>query len=212
MKNSSRPRNSKFRFRSALEPFHVNDVELLHLLPPPSSYASEELNRPSEINDPWESEPLTTPQYDLQRTISGTQASDTENWAATENALTEPPPCRKVIKALETLIRDIDQQHHVPPQWSHVRPWLLSATQHTPCARPDTTSTKTSLTQLEVPPAVRRYLAASRHGSWDDETRKAARTVRTWVGYDIIAKSVTEVDAAKKAKDTDDVWHSWWAV
>jgi hypothetical protein len=119
-------------------------------------------------------------------------------------------PQRKVVKALETLIRDIDHQHHIPPRWGHVRPWLLSATRYTPCTRHDTTNT--SFTQLEVPPAVRRYLAASRHELWDDETRKAARTVRTWVGYDVIAKSVMEVDAAKKAQDTDDVWHSWWAV
>jgi len=167
LRNLPRPRSSMFRFRSTPEPSHGDDMELQQLLPPASTNVSEEPDGRTGIDNTWVSETLTTPPYDLQRTISGFQASDTENWAATENAWTEPPPCRKVIKALETLIRDIDQQHHVPPQWSHIRPWLLSATQHTPCARPDTTSTKTSLTQLEVPPAVRRYLAASRHESWE---------------------------------------------
>ena len=55
-------------------------------------------------------------------------------------------------------------------------------------------------------------MAALRHGSWDDDSRKAARTVRTWIVYDVIAKSVVEVDEEEKSKATDDVWHSWWAV
>lgn len=212
IKNSSRSRNSKFRFRSGPEPSHDDGVELQHLLSLLPSRTSEDPDGPAGIDNTWVSEPLSTSEVDLQDIISGTQGFDSGDWEATDIALTEPPPGRKVVKALETLIRNIDGQDHIPPRWSHVRPWLLSATRHTPCARPNTTNTNTSFTQLEVPPAVRRYLAASRHGSWDDETRKAARVVRTWVGYDVIRKSVMEVDAAKKAKDTDDVWHSLWAV
>jgi hypothetical protein len=214
-----RPRSSMFRFRSTPEPSHDDDVELQQLLPPFSRDLSGDPNIPTESDSELGSDHLTTSLDNLLETISGTRGSDTEDWEGANdtgdweganNAFTEPPPHRRVVHALNTLIQDIDQQDHTPPRWSHVRPWLLSATQHTPCARPDTTNT--SFTQLEVPPAVRRYLAASRHKSWDDETRKAARTVRTWVGYDVIAKSVMEVDAAKKAKDTDGVWHSWWAV
>jgi hypothetical protein len=221
IKNSSRPRNSKFRFRSGPEPSHDDDVELQHLLAPSTMNASDDLDIQTDFNDALGSEHPAPAFDDLFRIISGTHESatgdweggnDTGDWEGANKALTEPPPHRRVVHALNTLIQDIDHQDHTPPRWSHVRPWLLFATQHTPCARPNTTDTNTSFTQLAVPPAVKRYLAASRHESWDEETRKAARTVRTWVGYDVIAKSVMEVDAAKKAKDTSDVWHSWWAV
>jgi hypothetical protein len=196
-------------------------MELQQLLPPFSRDLSEDPNIPTETDSERGSEHPATAFDDVFEIISGTHESDTRDWEGANDtgdwegandAFTKPSPHRRVVYALNTLIRDIDLQHHMPPRWSHVRPWLLSATQHTPCARPDITNTNTSFTQLEVPPAVRRYLNASRHESWDDDTRKAARTVRTWVGYDVIAKSVMEVDAAKKAKDTDDVWHSWWAV
>jgi hypothetical protein len=221
LRNLSRPRFSKSRFRSTPEPSHDDDMEFQHLLAHCTLNASDDLDVQTDFNDALGSEHPATAFDDLFGIISGTHESatgdweggnDTGDWEGANKALTEPPPHRRVVHALNTLIQDIDQQHHIPPRWSHVRPWLLSATQHTPCARPDTTNTNTSFTQLEVPPAVRRYLAASRHGSWDDDARKAARTVRTWVGYDVIAKSVMEVDAANKAKDTDDVWHSWWAV
>ena len=207
----SRPRTSIFRFCSTPEPSHDDDVELQHLLAPSNLNASDDPVIQTDFNDALGSEHPATALDELIEIISGTHESDTRDWEGANSAYTEPPPHRRVVHALNTLIQDIDQQHHVPPRWSHVRPWLLSATtHHTPYARPDTTNT--SFTQLQVPPAVRRYLAASRHKSWDDDTRKAARTVRTWVGYDVIAKSVMEVDAAKKAKDTSDVWHSWWAV
>jgi hypothetical protein len=208
----SRPRTSIFRFRSTAESSHDDDVELQHLLSPSSGITTEDADIPTETNEVLGSEHPTTAPDNLIGLISGTRGSITGYSERTSSASRTPRPSRKVVKALETLIRDIDQQDHIPPRWSHVRPWLLSATQHTPCARPDTTGTKTSFTQLEVPPAVKRYLAASRHESWYVDARKAARTVRTWVGYDVIAKSVMEVAAAKKAKDTDDVWHSWWAV
>lgn len=208
----SRPRTSIFRFRSTAESSHDDDLELQHLLSPSSGNTTEDADIPTETNGVLGSEHPTTAPDKLIGLISGTRGSITGYLERTSSASRTPRPSRKVVKALETLIRDIDQQHHIPPQWSHVRPWLLFATQHTPCARPNTADTNTSITQLQLPPAVRRYLAASRHESWDEETRKAARTVRTWVGYDVIRKSVMEVDAAKKAKDTNNVWHSWWAV
>jgi hypothetical protein len=219
LRNLSRARTSIFRFRSTPETSYDDDVELQHLLTPSTLNASDDPNIQTDFNDALGSEHPATAFDDLFEIISGTHESATGDWEGTNdsgdweganNAFTEPPPHRRVVDALNTLIRDIDEQDHVPPRWSHVRPWLLSATQHTPCARSDTTNT--SFTQLEVPQAARRYLAASRHKSWDDDTRKAARTVRTWVGYDVVRKSVMEVDVAKKAKDTDDVWHSWWAV
>jgi len=208
-----RPRSSRFGFRSALERSDDDDMELRHLLSPSARNVSENPEPSPETDIAWGSEPSIIPPENLQDIISGTRASRTDDDAeASHRPFTRRRPSRKVVHALKTLIRDIDEQAHIPAQWSHVRPWLLSATHHTPSAHPDTTQSKTSFTQLDVPPAVRRYLAASRHESWDENTCKAARTVRTWVGYDVIAKSVVEVEEEEKSKATDDVWHSWWAV
>jgi hypothetical protein len=212
LKTSSRSRASKTKFRSTPERSNVDDFELQHLLPSSSRDISEDQSTPTEADEVRVFEDLNTSQDGLLRIISGTREFDTGDSERTNSASLGPETCRRVVSALETLIRDIDEQDHEPPRWTHVRPWLVSSTRNTPRTRPNTTSANSSFTQLEVPPAVRRYLAASRHESWDDRTRKAARTVRTWVGYDVIAKAVAEVDAAKKAKATNDVWNSWWAV
>jgi hypothetical protein len=212
LKNSSRSRASKTKFRSTPERSDVNGFELQHLLPPSPRDLSEDPSTPPEADEVRVSEDLYTSQDSLLRIISGIRESDTGDSERTNSASLGPRPCRRVVSALETLIRDIDDQEHIPPRWGHVRPWLVSSTRNTPRTSPNTTNANTSFTQLEVPPAVRRYLAASRHESWDDHTRKAARIVRTWVGYDVIAKSVVEVDKARKAKATNDVWNSWWAV
>jgi hypothetical protein len=212
LKNSFRSRASNTEFRSTTERSDVNDFELQHLLPPSSRDLSEDQSTPTETDEVRVSEDLYTSRDSLLRTISGTPESDTGDSERTNSALPGPKPRRRVVEALQTLIRDIDEQDLVPPRWTHVRPWLVSATQNTPCTLPETISANASFTQLEVPPAVRRYLAASRHESWDDHTCNAARIIRTWVGYDVIAKAVAEVDAAKKAEATNDVWNSWWAV
>jgi len=205
-----RPRSSRFGFRSTLERSDDDDMELQHLLSPSWSYVSEDPEVSPETDIPWASKSST--QDDLQNIISGNRESSTDDCGVSYEAFTIIRPHRKLVHALKTLIRDIDQQDHIPARWRHVRPWLLSATHHTPRTRRTTANSSRSITQLEVPPAVRRYLDALRHGSWDDDSRKAARTVRTWVGYDVIAKSVVEVDEKEKSKATDDVWHSWWAV
>lgn len=212
VKDSSRPRASRSEFRSTSERSDDDEFELQHLLPPSSRDLSEDPRAPTETDEVRVSEDLNTSQDSLLRTISGTRESNTGDSERTNSAFPGPKPHRKIVRALETLIRDIDDQEHIPPRWTHVRPWLLSATLHTPCTRPKTSNANTSFTQLEVPPAVRRYMAPSRHKSWDDDTRKAARILRTWVGYDVIAKAVAEVDTATKAEATSDVWHSWWAV
>jgi hypothetical protein len=208
LRNLSRPRTSVFRFRSTPEPCYGDHLELQQLLPSTSRYMSEDPHIPTETDDALGPEHPNISLDNLLGIVSGTRDSDAGDLERTDSAQPKPRPRRKVVDALNTLIRYIDQQDHRPPRWTHVRPWLLSATRHTP--RADTTNT--SFTQLEVPPAVRRYLAASRHESWGDETRKAARTARTWVGYDVIAKSVMEVDAAEKDEASNDVWQSWWAI
>jgi hypothetical protein len=131
-----RPRSSMFRFRSTPEPSHDDDVELQQLLPPFSRDLSGDPNIPTESDSELGSDHLTTSLDNLLETISGTRGSDTEDWEGANdtgdweganNAFTEPPPHRRVVHALNTLIQDIDQQDHTPPRWSHVRPWLLSA-------------------------------------------------------------------------------------
>jgi hypothetical protein len=212
LRNLSRARTSIFRSRSTPEPSHDDDVELQHLLAHCTLNASDDLDVQTDFNDALGSEHPATAPDNLIGLISGTRGSITGYLERASSASRTPRPSRKVVKALETLIREIDQQHHIPARWSHVKPWLVIATRHFPCTHRNTVNSNTSFTQLEVPPAVKRYLAASRHESWDEETRKAARTVRTWVGYDVIRKSAMEVGAAEKDEASSDVWHSWWAV
>ena len=198
-------------------------IELQHLLPSPSRRISEDTasGPETETDLASESDASALPWIDLHQIISGSRQADTRRGSVSHDRFTERKPRRKVVDALTTLLRDIDRhdarqrtvntkQDPTVSRKNEVQPWLDSTTRFTPCTR--SSYLDTSPSRLIVPQSVRDHLQASRHGSWDDETRKAARTVRTWVGYDVVAIAVNEVDARTKAKATSDVWHSWWAV
>lgn len=192
---------------SSSETTQDDDIEL-HPLLPPSRRTSEDVTSPTKDRNSLYNSP-THFTDELQETISSTRQIDTDKGEPNHNPSRQRPP-RRVVDALNTLIRGIDYQHHTPPRWTHVRPWLDSATRSTPSTRSKAASAPPTV--LIVPPAVRRFLVASRHESWDDETRKAARVVRTWVGYDVLSIAVSEVDLAKKVIATGEVWRSWWAA
>lgn len=183
-------RHSRSRTRTSpnsTETIAGDDIEL-HPLLPPSRRTSEDGTSPTEgRNSLCNSNQVID---DLQEIISGTLQSDNGQCESNQK-FTERRPPRKIVDALNTLIRGIDHQHHIPPRWTHVRPWLDTATRSTPSTRSKAASAPPTV--LIVPPAARRFLAASRHESWDDETRKAARVVRTWVGYDVLSIAVSEV-------------------
>ena len=163
-------------------------IELQHLLPSSSRRISEDTasGPETETDLASESDASALPWIDLQQIISGSRQADTRHASVSHDRFTERKPRRKVVDALTTLLRDIDRhdarqspvntkQHPTVSRKNEIQSWLDSATRFTPCTR--SSYLDTSPSRLIVPQSVRDHLQASRHESWDDGTRKAARTV-----------------------------------